>query len=605
MPRIPNGLSTYAVLLITLYSFYMAGNKREVKITSWDTLGYYLYLPQLLIEKDPGITDMTPLLKTQQVYDYTPSLYQVHPTINGHHVPQYLLGMSVFYLPAFVSGHIIAHTGGYATDGYSAPYQYSMLYLNVIYIILSFILLQKVLRHFFDEGITAITLLVIYFGTNFISYATEGHGMPHTYLFFGFTIVLWYTIKWHEKVTYKNSIILGFTIGLMTTCRPTELLAILIPLLWNVVSFKDLKEKFAFIFRQHFKYTLTFFIAFIGLPLLQLVYWKLYAGEFFHQSYANPNEGFDFDRPHLFNFLFSFRKGWFIYTPVMLLAIIMLLIALFKRKNYAFAFVVFTCINIYVLSSWSNWWYATSFSQRPVIHSYPIYAICLAFGLQYCWKHKVVLAGFLSLVVCMVALNIFQFWQMHHWILSFDRMTKPYYMAVFGKTSIPPGADTLLLVDRSVVFDYHIKDSARYVCTKTILPEQAPSPAGVYTFEDGQAYSDFYIRKPYADLTDRDHAWLELSCEIKATDSSALNELDMAMNFFTQRQKVFEWQASRVFQHVSPLPDGWNKFRVYYLTPEMRNTKDDFFARFNKLKGGSYLVRNFTCKVYTRKWDGN
>ena len=51
----------------------------------------------------------------------------------------------------------------------------------------------------------------------------------------------------------------------------------------------------------------------------------------------------------------------------------------------------------------------------------------------------------------MIALNLFQTWQFEKRIINASRMSKEYYWAVFGNTSIPKGAEKLLLINRPSV----------------------------------------------------------------------------------------------------------------------------------------------------------
>ena len=111
---------------------------------------------------------------------------------------------------------------------------------------------------------------------------------------------------------------------------------------------------------------------------MQLFYWKAAVGSYFVDAYFNPGEGFDWSAPHTLQVLFSFRKGWFIYTPLMLIATIAILL-LRKRWPEAFpAVLVFFLVNLYVVSSWSCWWYADSFSSRAMTGSIAVMALPLA-----------------------------------------------------------------------------------------------------------------------------------------------------------------------------------------------------------------------------------
>ena len=112
---------------------------------------------------------------------------------------------------------------------------------------------------------------------------------------------------------------------------------------------------------------------------IQLTYWKLQSGAFLIWSYSG--EGFDFSKPEFFNVLFSYKKGLFIYTPLVALSCIYLLFGNlnFKIKSWLLLFFV---INTYVISSWWCWWYGGSYGMRPWMDFLPIIILILAFYLN-------------------------------------------------------------------------------------------------------------------------------------------------------------------------------------------------------------------------------
>ncbi|MFI5205050.1 MAG: hypothetical protein ACHQF2_11195, partial [Flavobacteriales bacterium] len=298
----------------------------------WDVFGYYLYLPQTFIHNDPGIYDASAVHDIMKQYDLPGTFYQAHLTEKGTHVIQYPMGMCILYAPFFLIGHLCANLGGYPADGFSIPYQYAFYAGYLFYLVLAILLARKILLHFFSEKITCITLLFLFFGTNFYSISTASVGMPHLYLFVLFALLILLTIRWHATHQKKDALFIGLILGLMVICRPTEILAAIIPLLYGVKRINEIPSRIKELittYRTHMLLTVLF-VFLVVLP--QLIYWKLYTGQFIYNSYRNPNEGFDFLSPHTWNFLFSFRKGWFIYTPVMFFACIGF-IFLLKRKN--------------------------------------------------------------------------------------------------------------------------------------------------------------------------------------------------------------------------------------------------------------------------------
>ena len=129
--------------------------------------------------------------------------------------------------------------------------------------------------------------------------------------------MIYFTIKWYQDFHLKNSIIIGLIAGLITLVRPSEVLCILIPLFWSNSSENYFTSKIKMLKVYILPVILASF-CFLLLLLPQLLYWKSVSGHYLFYSYTNPGEGFDFFFPHTYEFLCSFRKGWFIYTPLML-----------------------------------------------------------------------------------------------------------------------------------------------------------------------------------------------------------------------------------------------------------------------------------------------
>ena len=247
----------------------------------------------------------------------------------------------------------------------------------MFYTFIGLLFLRKICLNFFTEKITVILLLILVLGTNYLHLHVESTGTIHVYLFTLYTFLIWLTIQFYKEKTRSKAILIGTVIGLMMLIRPTELLALLIPLLYGVTSFPELKKRFIEFFTHSYYYWASAYVILVN--SLQVIYWKYTTGKFLFYTYNNEGEGLDFHLPHIFDVLFSFRKGWFIYTPIMLL-LIFSFIQLYKQKREWFwGLFVFTILNLYLISCWTTWWYAESFSQRPLTHSYPIYVLVIGF----------------------------------------------------------------------------------------------------------------------------------------------------------------------------------------------------------------------------------
>jgi hypothetical protein len=147
-----------------------------------------------------------------------------------------------------------------------------------------------------------------------------------------------------------------------------------------------------------------------------------------------------FDSPQMLPVLFSFRKGLFIYTPILLFAIIGL-IRFFKTKPAFFYGIIITLtVSIYILSSWWAWSYGICWGMRPMIDYYPLLALPLAAGFDYFFsKNKIAQILTSVVILLLIMLNLFQTWQYKNGLIHYDDMTRAAYFKGFFQTKITPG----------------------------------------------------------------------------------------------------------------------------------------------------------------------
>ena len=548
-------------------------------VISWDIYGYYLYLSQGLIEHDLAIENFDSIQHTMDTYHNTGTFYQAGSSENGGWVNKYSMGMAIFYLPTFIIGYLAAWIGGYPLDGFSLPFQNALVLNSLLYMLIGLYFFRKILLRYFTDKQTAAVLLFTILGTNYYQIHLSSHGMPHVYMFTCYALLIYYTPKWYKTPSYKGSIIIGGLVGLMALARPTELVAALIPLLYGIKSFSDIRDRIKLFFGSSFKYVATAIVlcAFIG--FWQLLYWKIYAGEWIYNSYNNPGEGLDLHRPNLINYLFSYRKGWLLYTPIMLLAIFGFSSLYRRKREWFWPALITSCVYIYVASSWSTWWYATSFSQRSMIHIYPLLALPLGALLLDLWERRKLLYGVLGVGMLFVLFNVFQTWQYHSGIIDMSRMTKKYYWMVFGKNHVPDGAKDYLLVNRSFNGvekfdnkDHYDKATSHYLMTDGAKLVQGSSPALVRVEPGAQTPP---IEIPFSSLTEKDHAWVTLI--IKPLGQLIPNEGESVfISTFVHNHFGYKFNQKDISHHLVDHPDGGKIMYYEYLTPEVR-TPSDFY----------------------------
>lgn len=585
-------LTALGILIFVIAQCYFGFSKLAI---SWDGFGYYLYLPYTFIYNDLNFSDLSHVQSIANHYESTDTLYQLtHVAANGNHVIKYPVGMAILMFPFFLIGHLAAYLFGYPTDGFSQPYDTMISIGNLVYVIIGVIYLRKVLLHFFTPKISVIALFGVVIGTNFLYMATTGAGISHIPLFALHAISLYLTIKWHESPSVKNSFLYGAVIGLMIITRPTEILFLLIPLFWGVTSIKSFFSKYYALITQQIIPLVVFAFTISMVGFIQLYYWKKITGEWFFYAYDNAGEGFDFKHPYIKEFLFSFRKGWYVYTPIMLLATIGIIIAFAKKYKFGSSLILFFVFNVWVLSSWSCWWYAGSFSQRSMIQSYPEMAIALGafltFANQQAWLKKIIL----SLFTFFILLNLFQTWQSHKGIIDASRMTKEYYWAVFGKTEVPKGAKKLLMINRPSVQKTLPENRNDYKKVKTIISIDS------VLFSEDQEFVDFE-KFEFHKLTDKDHAWIKLSGKSNVIHRGTDEDYLMVTCFTHKDQKYsyVTWSPSEMPNYSKDSTQ--NYFEFWYLTPEVRTINDKFlFEIWNRAKS-NVKIEDLRIEIFTKK----
>ncbi len=435
----------------------------------------------------------------------------------------FLMGMSLFYLPFFLIGHALAGLLGFPMDGFSTPYQYALVVGGIFYTIIGLIFLRKNLMRFFPERITAIIMIIIVFGTNYIHHLTDKNLETVNILFMLVNLILWNTIKWHENQNFKHLLAIGISIALMVLVKPSEVFVVLLPLLWNVTSFKTFRQKISLFWAKRKSVYAVMGICFL-IVMPQLAYWFMKTGHILYDSYKNPGVGLDIFSPHIINVLFSYRKGWLLYTPVMVFSLIGWFFLFKQNRKIFFATAAYFFISFYVISSWSEWWYGAAFSARPLITLYPMLSICLGYFLLYLKNRKLIIKiAFSAIVIFFIFLNQFQWWQLKHYILDPYRTTKEYYWATFLKTSVTDSDKKLLMIYRDFTGKMELTNPEDY--QKSVLIDDKfdeTGKKGIQTENNNSFYQlsenqEYYLifESPYQELTQKDHVWIKASMDIR------------------------------------------------------------------------------------------
>lgn len=584
-------LSTYAVIIAMIFIAGLRMTKVNRYETSWDVLGYYLPLPATFIYDDPLMKDRSWVEKanTDRGGELSGTIYQVSTNDEGEPIYFFLIGMAIFYLPFFLIGHGSAAIGGYPMDGFSEPYQYALVAGGIVYTIIGLFILRKILLHFFHERVAAIVILILVFATNYSHHLSYKNLETVNILFMLMCWLLWSTIRWHREHKQGYVVQIAVAVVLMWLVKPTEVLAAFIPLLWGVYNRETLRAKWQLLKNNKRQVFIALGIALL-IALPQLIYWQIRTGHLVYDSYKNAGIGLDLTHPHILNVLFSFRKGWLVYTPVMILGIIGLVIFYRKNRSEAFAPILYFVISFYILSSWTEWWYGAAFSCRPVITSYPILAIGIGVCLTAIGALWLRITATVFIALC-TALNLFQWWQLMHYIYDPYRTTKEYYFAIFGKTSPPVNGEDLKLVYRSFEAGQGWTDRERYQLAKQFQVLSSP-------YEGNDEFLPA-LNQSYEGITDLDHAWVTVDI-VYSTSDSLTGYGPFITTTMLHKGEAYSYQAPPLRERTDTI-NGKLTAHFEYLTPEVRVPGDVLSSYIWNPSKTQLRVESYTVKCFVRK----
>ncbi len=410
------------LLLYTAKTNWSAGQWESV--IEADAKGYYAYLPALLIYGDLnfGFYDK---VEVENTYDQN-LIYDYRAYYEGRCINKYYAGESFLVLPFFATAHLISHFYGYPTDGYSRLYVISITIAALFYLLIGLMALR---RTFFLFGISEFNSLIVIstliFGTNLFYYSIGEVGMTHVYSFSMISIFIYQVSKYFNEFQGKRIVYGAIFLGLIILIRPINAIIIFsIPFLsQNVNNFmRGLKNYFL-----RWKILMLSIVIILSICSIQLIIYKWQTGTFFVYSYGK--EGFNFGSPQIANFLFSYKKGFFLYTPICLISLFGFA-SIWKDKFKVITLFCFLFFVVYTLSSWWMWYYGGSFSSRVMVDFLPFYAILLGLLLQ--GTSKTFLRGTcFTVFFLLVLLNQIQTLQYRYYVIHWSNMDKESYWDTF------------------------------------------------------------------------------------------------------------------------------------------------------------------------------
>ncbi|MCF6170403.1 MAG: hypothetical protein L3J66_05420 [Bacteroidales bacterium] len=578
-------------------NFIGPSDNRRILIDG-DGSGLYAYLPALVVFHSVDFTAVLNSEKQRRPPDYTAHYFH---RINGTLTNKFTCGQALLQLPFFLLAYFLSLPSGLEADGYNVLFQYSVALAALFWVATGLIYFVKLAETYQVPGEKAwLIAFAGFLGTNLFFYTLVAPSHSHAYSFSIISISLYFVRK--SFLTQKRNSILyaAFWLGITVLVRPVNVLVVAaFPFLAS--SFAQLRHLFTSKFKSlHFAgAALVFLLALSPQFIINL----MQTGKVF--IYGYQNEGFYFDRPELLNFLFSFRKGWFVYTPFMLL-LLPALFFLFKQSKYKFfSFLGFLALLVYTFSSWWNWFYGDSFGMRPMIDYYSLFFLVILV-MMVRLKSKLSFLAFNVFLLLTVFLNLFQSWQYAEGIIHPDAMNKKAYAHVFlrsGQSYKQAVGDT----DESF---YGVLQDAPFFETKNDLekdifgwsPNRLPvqvanSKAAKLTASAIYSPSFTYVI-PDSVMGKRNIYIVFETKYLESKTNAAANALFVVDVKDTSQKTVF-YKAFRMKRLPDKLTNQWRKGSIGFKIPDLTGNINSIKLYIWNKEKQEFLLDDMELKFYT------
>lgn len=560
-----------AGVVIIFYLMQLLLQDKALRHVDGDGSGYYAYLTAVLIHKT---TDFKPVLEAEKQRHSLDYMAHYFHSVGDVLINKFYMGTALMLLPFFLLAMLFSWIAGMPVDGYNIIFQYAVALSGATWLAIGLLATKRLLLLYqIEKPAAVISIITIALGTNLFHYAFLQPSHSHVYSFTAIALFLLYSRLFFLRLVPKHFALSMLFYGLVILIRPSN--GIVILALPFIAGSKELFfNAFRFLIAKPRLLVRGLLLA-MAIVGLQLIYNLHLTGKLFLWSYQN--EGFNFASPAFLSFLFSFRKGFFVYTPLMLISFFGLVV-LWRRSNWAaISFLAFFLMLVYILSSWWNWFYGDSFGMRPMVDFYALFAIPMALLLEYVLQKKVLTFIVFPVLLSVMALNLFQTWQYKAGIIHPDAMNAAKYRHVFlrwgeeyrnvfGGNAEPLYSDNLggLIASFTNTME-HSRDP--WTSNGIQQSEDAFSGSQVAQMNQSNIYSPTLVLQQGEFPTTKGEVYVKARIEFRENEPNAAQDALLVYAVSDNSQKVTFYKTFRIKQMPDNLTEDWRTFETGFRVP--------------------------------------
>jgi len=277
------------------------------------------------------------------------------------------IGCAILWSPFYLAGDLVARAAGAPVDGFSKPYVAAVAYGSAIYGFLALLLAVRCAERLGFDGL--VPALAVWLGTPLFFYMYIAPPFSHACSAFGVALFTYVWLRIRDQWPTRGLIALGAAGALMAMIREQDVFFVVGPALDFLGS------------RTSWRLTggLAAAAAFAAVFAPQAATYLILNGHL--GPHSSVGHKMNWTAPHLLQVLFSPEHGFFVWTPLALVAIVGLLRLPARGERYrsvGFCLLLTVALQIYVGGSVDSWTVAGAFGQRRFIALTPALVIGLA-----------------------------------------------------------------------------------------------------------------------------------------------------------------------------------------------------------------------------------
>ena len=552
-------IAVFSILFLLIIRWNGLSGENYRNIIKSDGIGYYNYFPAFINGDIANQKENAPFLVKLN---------------SGRIVNKYFVGTAVAMSPFVLPVILMENNSSEITDFYSEYFQKAISIAALFYLIMGLWAFRKILILYdVEPKIIAFSLFALFFGTNLVYYALIEPSMSHVYSFAFISVFVYLVKKVSIEFNGKDFLLLTISLALIILIRPINgLIVFFVPFL-----FVGNKESILGLLKSNIKTIILSLLILILVLSIQSYVWHAQSGEFIVWSYGN--EGFYFLSPRIFDFLFSFRKGFFLYTPLALLSIIIFAKEYYKERRVLILSLSFLILIIYFLSSWWNWYYGDSFGSRVMLEFLGVIILLFALALN---KMKIK-SQRITVVIASVLIffNLFQSYQYYYQIIRPFDMTAEKYVYTLNKWG---DKNRQILGGNNDIIQYHKKKPVLIINDSVDLTKNELSN-----------YIDFEYIIQAGNLIDYKSSFIKFSCNI-AIEQSNLENVYWQISYHSF--KGGEYIAKQFKINEVPLSLGNSRVNNYtFRLPKPINEHDYYKLSIINYSEVEFYLSNFKIEI--------